>query len=121
MRRWSSARAHSGRMPGVTSRAASPIRQAGQHGYRGQERASRDNFDAFAGRLHHCAAAEGVHVQHPDAQFRGCAGGLLHGVRDIMKFQVEKDIVAGIHQFLDQGWSAQGEHFFPHLEPALLG
>ena len=63
-----------------------------------------------------------MHIQHPDAKLqRGGAYGAGHGVRDVMKFEIEEDVEAALADFLHQGGTAGGEKFLAYLHAAIVG
>ena len=63
-----------------------------------------------------------MHIQHPDAKLqRGGAYGAGHGVRNVMKFEVEEDVEAALADILHQGGTAVGEQLLAYFHPAIVG
>ncbi len=56
----------------------------------------------LAGRAHHVQPARRVHVDHPDAEPGGRADRAGDGVRDVVKFQVEKHAIAATDELFDE-------------------
>ena len=65
---------------------------------------------------HHGAAARGMDVEHEDAQPDGLTRRTLHGVRDVVELEVEKDFAAPLPDRLDRPGSLGREELRADLE-----
>jgi len=90
---------------------------AGEHGDGEQFRGIGQSIERGTGSSEHGGATAGVDIEHVDSQ-AGCgANGSCDGVGDVVKFQVEKDLVATFEDgFKDRG-SNGSEQFHAYFEP----
>ena len=70
---------------------------------------------------HHAASAGSVHVHHPHPQARGRSARRSHGIRNVVKLQIEEYLESARHQSPYQFRPCRGEQLLAHLEPAQCG
>ena len=97
--------------------------EAGQHGDRDQQRARSTLFgrrprDRVARCGEHRRAAGGMHVDHPDAEPRRRRAGLRHGIRDVVKLEIEEHAKAAADELAHQAGFGDGEQLLADLDRA---
>jgi hypothetical protein len=74
------------------------LSMARQQGDCDQQRARCTRIDCLARRSQHRRSAQAVYVQHPYAQARGRRTCVRHGIRDVVKLHVEKNVETALNQ-----------------------
>ena len=85
------------------------LREAGKHGDTEDCRCCSLVPSCFHRRFQHLASASRVHRQHVSPKCRGgfyCPG---NGVGDVVQFEVEKDLSAGVHKLRNNPGSLRSE------------